>query len=296
MTPGWNPNALCDGSIASERAAWLVSNEGMSQIAAQQKVMCEFPAHFGGIDMAIPFWNPAALCDGILADERADWLMQNEGMSELAAQDKVMREFPLQFGGMAMGGVAVSGGLGMSVETSGVTINMTSPGMSVAVGPPVVTCSAPAISVAVAPPLVTPFPAAMSVAVCPPVRQAGPQACFKCKGKGFSHDSTMTHDKGPGERCFFCENCCACGGSGMIDAGDQACFKCQGKGFCHNSSMTHDKGPTERCFFCEKCSGCDGTGRIGGKARASKDICTAASSSTYPQGDVAIDCKNCTVM
>jgi len=68
VAPGWNPDALCDGSTASERAQWLVSNEGISQIAAQQKVMMEFPALFGGIDVAT-CWNPVVLCDGSLAGD-----------------------------------------------------------------------------------------------------------------------------------------------------------------------------------------------------------------------------------
>jgi len=255
---------------------------------------------------------------------RATWLMQNEGLSKLAAQEKVMREFPSQFSGVAMGGIAVSGDVGLTMATPGLSVEvgpqvvttpacglavsgdvgltMATPGLSVAVGPLVATT--PAIGVSVSPPVVAlSTPPAMSVAICPPVRQAGPRACFKCKGRGFSHESTMTHDKGPGERCFFCENCSGCGGSGMIDAVDQACFKCEGKGFCHNSSMTHDKGPSERCFFCEKCSGCDGIGRINGRGKASTEIATGGSFSTtgggfspYPQGDMAVDCKNCTIL
>merc|ERR1719343_739874 len=99
----------------------------------------------------------------------------------------------------------------------------------------------------------------------------------------------MDHDKSPYERCFFCQNCDGCGGSGAISGGPamampafatpavaapmaamavpcgggvQACFKCEGKGFCHTSAMDHDKGPNERCFFCQSCDGCGGRGAI----------------------------------
>merc|ERR1712048_547820 len=38
----------------------------------------------------------------------------------------------------------------------------------------------------------------------------GAQACFKCEGKGFCHTSAMDHDRGPDERCFFCQDCDGC--------------------------------------------------------------------------------------
>jgi len=127
----------------------------------------------------------------------------------------------------------------------------------------------------------------------PPVNFAGPSApyaargsrgpmqrCFKCSGNGWSHQSSMTHDKDPGERCFFCKDCDACSGTGAIPGGGggfagayggggggggmQRCFKCDGNGFCHNSSMSHDKDPGERCFFCKDCDGCGGSGAISG--------------------------------
>merc|ERR1712039_369137 len=117
----------------------------------------------------------------------------------------------------------------------------------------------------------------------------GCQRCFKCEGRGFCHDSSMTHDKAPHERCFFCKSCDGCGGSGAINSGmgggmmggmgggmggvmcgmgggmgaPQRCFKCEGKGWCHDSSMTHDKLPHEKCFFCKDCTACGGRGALG---------------------------------
>merc|ERR1711972_1231888 len=44
----WNPNAICDGKRAEERAMWLQQNKGLTPMAAQQQVMQEFPAQFGG--------------------------------------------------------------------------------------------------------------------------------------------------------------------------------------------------------------------------------------------------------
>merc|ERR1711972_143784 len=70
----WNPNALCDGKRAEERAMWLQQNQGMTPMAAQQQVMQEFPAQFGGGMMGGGMmgggmmgggmWNPNAICDG----------------------------------------------------------------------------------------------------------------------------------------------------------------------------------------------------------------------------------------
>lgn len=116
----------------------------------------------------------------------------------------------------------------------------------------------------------------------------GMKPCVRCEGKGFCHDSSMTHDKPHGEKCFFCKSCVGCGGRGMIQGGSavihgggsspfapmggqtvinqgrQPCVRCEGKGFCHNSSMTHDKPHGEKCFFCETCVGCGGCGMVEG--------------------------------
>merc|ERR1719204_2937787 len=65
----------------------------------------------------------------------------------------------------------------------------------------------------------TPWGNPCGMGVAPPVvvvEERGPQRCFKCEGKGFCHDSSMDHDKGPDERCFFCKSCDACGGRGAI--------------------------------------------------------------------------------
>ncbi|CAE7247351.1 ttn-1 [Symbiodinium natans] len=98
----------------------------------------------------------------------------------------------------------------------------------------------------------------------------GRERCYKCHGRGFSHDSTMNHDKDEDERCFFCKDCTGCNGTGHISAGSgggwfagaQRCYKCHGRGFSHNSSMNHDKDEDERCFFCEDCTGCNGRGHL----------------------------------
>merc|ERR1712187_617228 len=97
----WNPNALCDGKRAEERAMWLQHNRGLSPMAAKQQVMSEFPAQFGG-GMGggmMGMWNPNAICDGKRAEERAIWLQQNQGLAPMVAQQQVMRELLAQFGG-----------------------------------------------------------------------------------------------------------------------------------------------------------------------------------------------------
>jgi len=105
------------------------------------------------------------------------------------------------------------------------------------------------------------------------------EPCVRCNGNGFCHDSSMKHDKGPNQRCFFCKDCSTCGGSGVlqgttevvsnifggasvIDNRPQACMRCRGNGYVHESSMRHDKGPDEKCFFCKKCGTCAGSGVI----------------------------------
>merc|ERR1712187_289039 len=105
----WNPNAICDGKRAEERAMWLQQNQGLAPMVAQQQVMREFPAQFGGGMMGGGMmgggmWNPNANCDGKRAEERAIWLQQNQGLAPMAAQQQVMREFPAQCGSGMMGG------------------------------------------------------------------------------------------------------------------------------------------------------------------------------------------------
>mmetsp|Transcript_79999 Transcript_79999/g.175496 ORF Transcript_79999/g.175496 Transcript_79999/m.175496 type:complete len:427 (+) Transcript_79999:90-1370(+) len=90
--PGaWNPAVMCDGISAGDRAKWLMENQGLSDIAAENRVMGEFPDLFKGR------WNPDVMCDGSKADDRAKWLMDNKGMSHDEAKAQVMQEFPSCF-------------------------------------------------------------------------------------------------------------------------------------------------------------------------------------------------------
>jgi hypothetical protein len=43
-------------------------------------------------------WNPDAMCDGVRAEERMQWLVDNKGMSADDAKSKVKSEFPAIFG------------------------------------------------------------------------------------------------------------------------------------------------------------------------------------------------------
>lgn len=108
------------------------------------------------------------------------------------------------------------------------------------------------------------------------------EACPKCHGNGFTHDSTMNHDKPQNTKCFFCKDCSGCKGKGFVkskqkiitntDAFGRAtisqvssmstCIKCKGHGWSHDSSMKHDKPPNQKCFFCKACKTCKGSGRI----------------------------------
>ena len=84
--------------------------------------------------------------------------------------------------------------------------------------------------------------------------------CARCKGRGFTHDSNMKHDKPKRQRCFFCKDCPTCHGDGGVNVMAQRCRQCKGRGFQHNSSMNHDKPRGQRCFFCKDCPNCGGKG------------------------------------
>eukprot|EP01083_Nonionella_stella_P086028 238739_1 len=43
-------------------------------------------------------------------------------------------------------------------------------------------------------------------------------ACFKCEGKGWNHESGIAHNKEDDERCFHCEDCNACDGKGYLES------------------------------------------------------------------------------
>merc|ERR1719498_1290324 len=90
----WDPSAMCDGCTARQRADWLIENERLSRGEAQKRVMREFHQHFAKLaDVRVERdWNPNAMCDGLTAQARADWLVQNEGMSWHDAHKKVMKE------------------------------------------------------------------------------------------------------------------------------------------------------------------------------------------------------------
>jgi hypothetical protein len=89
----WEPEAMCGGVPAKNRAQWLIDNKKMSQEAAREQVMGEFSDQFKDV------WNAATMCDGISAEDRAKWLMDNKGLLQREAREQVRKEFPAQFGG-----------------------------------------------------------------------------------------------------------------------------------------------------------------------------------------------------
>jgi hypothetical protein len=233
---------MCDGSLAKDRADWLTSHEGMNPVAAQQNIMAEFPAQFSGaagmqgMGMS-PGWNPNAYCDGSRAEERAQWLVQNEGMSLPAAQQRIMSEFPSQFqqpGGMMH---PVAPAMMAPAVVMNPMAGMVCPPVGGMGAQPCFKCQGKGWC----------HESSMTHDKAPDQRcffckdcngcggtgaisgggmgmgmggmMGGAQRCFKCQGKGFCHDSSMTHDKGPGDRCFFCKNCNSCGGTGNLGAG-----------------------------------------------------------------------------
>jgi len=98
----------------------------MSIDAARQQIMREFPAQFSGAMGMGPIgcapvmpsgaggysggsWNPNAMCDGKRAEERAQWLQQNKGMTAEASRRQIMSEFPAQFPSAPVAGAAAVG-------------------------------------------------------------------------------------------------------------------------------------------------------------------------------------------
>ncbi|KAJ3304826.1 hypothetical protein HDU76_005114 [Blyttiomyces sp. JEL0837] len=89
-----------------------------------------------------------------------------------------------------------------------------------------------------------------------------PCTCPKCDGKGFKHESSSKHDKGPLIRCKTCVNCKACTGTGKVQ-GKTSCPTCTTKGFIHASTdRGHDAPEKLRCFFCKDCPTCKGVGVV----------------------------------
>eukprot|EP00439_Symbiodinium_sp_Y106_P013736 s5176_g1.t5 len=57
-----------------------------------------FPTKLSDPRHAMAVWKPDVLCDGVLASARMQWLVENRGLNEDAAQARVMSEFPASFG------------------------------------------------------------------------------------------------------------------------------------------------------------------------------------------------------
>ena len=85
--------------------------------------------------------------------------------------------------------------------------------------------------------------------------------CALCKGRGFVHHSSMSHDELPDQKCFWCKECPSCAGSCVMEHNEVSCRRCKGHGFIHNSSIRHEKAPDQMCFHCKKCKICHGTGK-----------------------------------
>mmetsp|Transcript_69897 Transcript_69897/g.167783 ORF Transcript_69897/g.167783 Transcript_69897/m.167783 type:complete len:218 (+) Transcript_69897:115-768(+) len=85
----WDESVLLEGNSAGDRKKWLMANKHLSEAAAIQQVMGEYPRAFA--------YDPDANCDGLAAKERVTWLKDNQGLSESAAKAQVMREFPTVF-------------------------------------------------------------------------------------------------------------------------------------------------------------------------------------------------------
>lgn len=103
----WDASVVCDGTPAGDRAKWLEDNENLSQKDARLRVRGEFPAAFkkrsrsmSGSSISQDWWNPTAMCDGTSAQDRAQWLVDNEGVTVGEARARLRKEFPAALGGL----------------------------------------------------------------------------------------------------------------------------------------------------------------------------------------------------
>jgi len=117
MVPEWNPNAQCEGNRAEERSLWLQKEKGFEESQARRRVMGENPSQFrwrpGTVKDNFGFgtegykahpvpvhscgWQPQADCGGDKAVNRANWLHDNEGLTQDAARHRVISDFPAKF-------------------------------------------------------------------------------------------------------------------------------------------------------------------------------------------------------
>merc|ERR1712173_453360 len=84
------------------------------------------------------------------------------------------------------------------------------------------------------------------------------QQCPKCRGNGWVHESTMQHNTGAAQKCFFCKDCKGCGAKGYVQGMQKVitttnafghtstqsfghsmstCPKCRGNGWVHEGAM-----------------------------------------------------------
>jgi len=111
----WDGSAMCDGTSAGDRVKWLESNEKLSHEDAKLRVRAEFPTPFaksardkkarevsitGGGSIPQDWWKPNAMCDGTSAQDRAQWLVENESMTVGEARARIRKDFPAAFGGL----------------------------------------------------------------------------------------------------------------------------------------------------------------------------------------------------
>lgn len=103
---GWDCDRQCGIFKAGERATWVVEHCSTSLHEARLRVMREFPAAFGrprsisnsSLSTVCPEdWDCEEFCGGRPSRDRVETLVKNYGMSEDAAQLRVMQEFPTRF-------------------------------------------------------------------------------------------------------------------------------------------------------------------------------------------------------
>jgi len=219
----------CGGSGAIAGGTTTVQQVGMPAIGG------------GMMGGSVAGWNPNAMCDGIRAEERCQWLQRERGMAGQQAQQQVMSEFPGAFGSGGM-----MGGMGMApvaVQTSQAL-------------QPCFKCSGNGYC----------HNSSMPHDKGPNEKCFFCKSCDACAGSGAIQGGTTTVQQvGMPGMGYGMGGAMVAQNQGLqylVTIGDSPCFKCDGKGFAHDSSMPHDKGPDEKCFFCKSCTGCGGSGAI----------------------------------
>jgi len=92
---GWQPEAVCAGIKAKDRALWLSEQSDLPLLWAQMQVMNEYWIQFH--DEPTPGWIPEVMCEGHSAQDHSMWLAAEYKRPLSWAREEVMHKYPEKF-------------------------------------------------------------------------------------------------------------------------------------------------------------------------------------------------------